>query len=333
MEASSSLGLLGKLPREIRDEIYFKVSLRLNNASPSHSAKRKRVLGHVCINGYGILVDMEKRKPLSIFAVSLQISQEASQSLSSRTTLHFDGDAEFSCSKTYTKVANISVTLDAMLGLVFEDEEEERFERGDERRRQEEAEEAESGREIYWAGTNLLDRFTSASTAREAAHLHFRPIGTDHATFFRFEEHPPLICSQELRHSIKNLVSFRKVVMVLEFVVKAGDACLEAYGGCDRVSDDTMRSYVQMMAELSNVENFTNEDEDRFKKLTTDVGKDFETYLGPFNMHFVDRANGDFAGIITYHPRKVPDTITRDAAMAEEKFPQMLKAMTESSIG
>ncbi|MDI1492523.1 MAG: hypothetical protein OHK93_003737 [Ramalina farinacea] len=217
------------------------------------------------------------------------------------------------------------------MGMIFEDDEEDRMERSSEILPRLEAEAAESGHAPYWI--NLLDGFTGAQRAREEAHLHFRPIGIDHPAFSRDEEHPPLVCSQRLRHSIKQLVGFRKVVMVLEFVVKAGDIGIEAYGGYGRIRDQTIRSYVQLMADMNNAESFDYQDKVRFKQLTTEVGQDLETYLGPFTKHFVDRQNGDFAGIITYHPRKAPDTIDQKAAKDEEKLSQMMKAMTESSIG
>ena len=278
---------------------------------------------------------MEKRKPLSILRVARQISREASQSLSSRTTLHFTGQTEYAHTKTATEVANISVTINANFGTIFELDQEENFERASVIHHKREA---LLRREFLKGSDYLLGRFTGGWKARETAHLHFRPIGSRHGAFTHFEDHPPLICSQELRHNIKQYIGFRNVVMVLEFVVKAGDASLDALGvgeACTNSKNSRSHevwNFARMLAEKENVESFSDQDQARFRRLATDVGKDFEKYLGAFTMHFVDRANGDFAGILTYHPREASDTITRTAAMAEEKYSQMVKDMKESSI-
>lgn len=271
---------------------------------------------------------MEKRTPLFILTVAQQLALEASQSLLSRTTLHFDGDATSSFSNSSLKVANISVTLDANLGIIFE-----HSVQADRIYRQVDAEAGEAGLEIYLDWGNSLSYYTGAWTARGTAHLHFRPIGSYHAALSRPKDSPPLICSQTIRHTIKQLVGFRKVVMVLEFVVKAGDANLEACRGGGGHRNNKKWDLVLEIIDVENTDTFDDQGKDDFKRLTADVGKDFERNLGSYATHFVDQPNGDFTGIITYHPRKALDTINQKAAKDEENSSQMMKAMTESSIG
>ena len=267
---------------------------------------------------------MEKQKPLYIFAVAPQISLEASQSLLRRSTLHFDGDEE-NRSNIYDPFANISVTLDANLGIVHENSE-----RADKIYHQI-VSESVGFDDIYLCGGDLLYGFTGAETAREVAQLHFGPIGSYHAVFSRFEDQPPLICSNELRDTIKQLVGFRQVVMVLEFVVKAGSANWEARcaGGARRNNNawDSFLCYI----DVDDTDPFDSQDKECFQRLTADVGKDFKKDLGSFTTRFVDRPNGDFAGIITYHPRKASDTRGK-AAMAEGKFSQMMEKMVKESL-
>ena len=101
--------------------------------------------------------------------------------------------------------------------------------------------------------------------------------------------------------------------MVLEFVVKAGDANLEACGGGGAHRNNEMWGVVLDIIGVGNTDTFDDQDEDCFKRLTADVGRDFEEDFGSFTTHFVDRPNGEFAGIISYHPQGESDTTTRQA--------------------
>ena len=271
---------------------------------------------------------MEKRTPLFILTVARQIALEASQSLLSRTTLHFDGDATSCFSISSLKVANISVTLDANLGILSEDSVQ-----ADNIRRRVLSEGGAAGLEIYSDWGNSLLYYTTAWAARDTAHIHFRPIGGYHAALSRLKNKVPFICSQILRATIKQLVGFRKVVMVLEFVVKAGDANLEAAAGGGAHRNNKKWDLVLEIIDVENTDAFDDYDRDGFVRLTADVGKDFERNFGSFATHFVDQPNGDFTGIITYHPRKALDTINQKAAKDENNLSQVMKAMTESSIG